>query len=257
MRFAAALLLLAACAGRCSAAPLLDYSVVARYPHPETPFTQGFEIDGDTVYESSGLYRRSFIARWKLGDAHLTQKQPLPPELFAEGLTVLDGRIYTLSWRERRALVFDRTSLRRIAEFEYGGEGWGLAHNGRELVMSDGSDTLRFLDPANFRTVRTLAVTDAGQPVGRLNELEWIPARGDRPPRVLANIWQTDTVVAIDPASGAVTAQLDLGRLYTLRSARADVLNGIAYDARDDTLLLTGKFWPYVYRVRLSGALRY
>jgi glutamine cyclotransferase len=241
-----------------AASPALSYAVVARYPHPQTPFTQGLELDGDTVYESSGLYYQSFISRWQLSDQKVVDRQDLPAALFAEGLTLFGDRLFVLSWKEQKALVFDRATLRKTGEFAYRGEGWGLTHNAQTLIMSDGSDTLRFLDPHDFHGVKNVAVSDDGRPVERLNELEWIPARADQPARVLANIWQTDTIVVIDPESGAVTAHLDLSKLYPRgqRSAHSDVLNGIALDPRDNTLLITGKFWPYVFRVQLTEPLR-
>jgi glutamine cyclotransferase len=239
-----------------SAAPSLSYTVINRYPHPETPFTQGLELDGDAVYESSGLYHQSFIARWRLGDRTVLEKHALPAAIFAEGLTLFANRIYVLSWQEHQASIFDKATLNKIGEFTYRGEGWGLTHDNHALIMSDGSDTLRFLDPGDFHSLKNVAVTEDGKPVERLNELEWVPARANQPARVFANIWQTDTIVVIDPENGTVTARLELGQLYPKRSAHADVLNGIAFDQRDDTLLITGKFWPYVFRVQLSEPLR-
>jgi len=239
------------------AAPTIGYTVVARYAHPDAPFTQGFELHGDTVYESSGLYDQSFIARWQLQQHQLQQRQVLPCRCFGEGLTVFGDRIYVLTWREQKGFVFDKNSLQQISEFPYRGEGWGLTHNDQQLIASDGSATLRFLDPQTLRASAQLNVVDNGQPIAALNELEWLPATKQRPARILANIWQTDTIIAIDPVSGNVTAQLDLGKLYPRgqRSPHADVLNGIAYDARDNTLLLTGKIWPFVYRVKLIQPL--
>lgn len=241
-----------------SAAPTLSYTVVARYAHPDTPYTQGLELDGDTVYESSGLYRQSFISRWQIGEQSAFDKRAVAPEIFAEGLTLLGNRVYVLSWQEQRGTVFDKASLNKIGEFAYRGEGWGLTHDAHALIMSDGSATLRWLDPADFRSVKTLAVSEDGHPVEHLNELEWIPARATQPARILANIWQTNSIVAIDPDTGNVTARLDLSKLYPSgqRSAHADVLNGIAFDPRDNTLLITGKFWPTVFRLRLDEPIR-
>ncbi len=155
--------------------------------------------------------------------------------------------------------MFDKATLTKIGEFAYRGEGWGLTHDSRALIMSDGSDTLRWLDPSDFHSLKNLPVNDDGQPVERLNELEWIPPAQSQPARILANIWQTNSIVAIDPDSGNVTARIDLSQLYPSgqRSAHADVLNGIAFDPRDNTLLITGKFWPSVFRLRpLDRAIR-
>jgi len=240
------------------AAPLIDYTVVARYAHPNQSFTEGFELHGDTVYESSGQYGRSYIARWQLKGSQIDSWQPLPTAMFGEGLTVLGERIYVLTWRERKALIFDKDSLQQIGQFDFAGEGWGLTNDGHHLITSNGSDTLRFIDPITQKIISEIEVTDAGKSVTQLNELEWIPAHDKQPARILANIWQTDTIVAIDPRSGAVTAKLDMRKLYPSgqRSPSADVLNGIAFDARDNTLLLTGKIWPFVYRVKLAEPLR-
>ncbi len=250
-----------------AATPALRYEVVARYAHSGNAFTQGLELSGDTVYESSGLYRHSYIAAWPLAtqSASFTQtsskptalKQALPNTVFAEGLTVWNERVYTLSWRENRGFIFDRKTLKKLGEFSYSHEGWGLTNNNEALIMSDGTDTLRFVDPDTFAIERTINVSENSKPVDNINELEWIPARAAQPPRLLANIWQSDEIVVIDTEQGRVTARLDLSRLYpkSTRSEKADVLNGIAFDKRDHTLLVTGKFWPYVYRIRVLDTL--
>ena len=237
------------------AIPTLRYEVVARYAHPEPAFTQGFELDNGIVYESSGLYGRSYLATWQLEQTR-KHKEALPTAVFGEGLTVFGNRIYLVTWREQRGFIFDKATLQKLGEFSYSGEGWGLTHDGHHLIMSDGSATLRFIDPQSQRTEKNLAVTEDGAPVELLNELEWIPAQGNRPARLLANIWQRDEIVAIDPESGHVTARLDLSHLYpkSSRAANADVLNGIAFDNTDHTLLITGKLWPFVYRLKLLDA---
>lgn len=246
--------------------PALTFEVLARYPHDVNRFTQGLEIADGALYESSGLYGRSFIVRSALPAAPVPTpptalandtRQPLPPRYFGEGLTVRDERIYVVTWREQRGLVFDRASLRPTGEFTIDGEGWGLAHDASHLILSDGSAVLRFLDPKTFAVQKTITVRSAGQPLENLNELEWIEARAGRPARLLANVWQTDELVVIDPADGRVTARLDLRQLYPRdqRSRRADVMNGIAWDPRDDTLLVTGKYWPHLYRLKLLQPL--
>lgn len=266
---------LCCCAALCSAdvAPTLGYSVVARYPRPDPAFTQGLELSGDALYESSGLYGKSYVVKWLPQPApeqtpgnnsassagwRSEARQPLPSPYFAEGLTRWRDRLYVLTWREQRGFILDADTLRQLGEFSYDGEGWGLTHNGRQLIMSDGSARLRFIDPDNLRPQQTITVKDNGRELSLLNELEWVGAgSAARAPRILANVWQTDTIVAIDPDSGAATAWLDLGQLYPRgqRSPRSDVLNGIAFDPRDGTLLVTGKLWPFIYRLRLNEPL--
>ncbi len=149
--------------------------------------------------------------------------------------------------------MIDAATLQPVGDFHYDGEGWGLTNDGERLIMSDGSAQLRFIDPATLQETHRLTVRDGGRPLRWLNELEWLPAGSlDAEPRLLANVWQRDRIVVIDPASGEVTAELDLAELYPQRAPGADVLNGIAWDARDGTLLVTGKRWPRLYRLRLS-----
>jgi glutaminyl-peptide cyclotransferase len=252
-----------------AAPPVLAYSVAARYPHDPEQFTQGLELDGATLYESSGLYGRSLLTRQLLPSQPATPDKPnnattsqpistaLPPDYFAEGLTLWHDALYLVTWREQRGFIFDRRTLQKTGEFAIQGEGWGLAHNSRQLILSNGSAQLQFLDPASFALQKSLTVTSDGVAVDKLNELEWIDQKALGPARLLANIWQSDTIVVIDPNSGRVTGRLDLSQLYPRgqRSTHADVLNGIAFDARDNTLLITGKFWPYLYRIRLLQPL--
>lgn len=237
--------------------PSLRYEVIARYAHPNSAFTQGLELSGDTVYESSGLYWRSYIAAWPLQTQTIAIKQALPYGVFGEGLTLWNERIYALSWREKRGFIFDQKTLKKLGEFSYAGEGWGLTHSDNALIMSDGTDTLRFIDPNSLTIERALNISENSLPIENLNELEWIPARAEHPARLLANIWQSDDIVVIDIVKGQVTARIDLSKLYpkSTRSEKADVLNGIAFDTRDQTLLVTGKFWPYVYKIRILDAL--
>ncbi len=236
------------------AAPAADlaFEVVTRYPHDSHAFTQGLEINGDSLFESSGLYEKSFIAHYPLpGQLGPTVKRSLDASVFGEGLTVWGKRIFVLTWQNQQGFIFDRDSLTPLGEFRYAGEGWGLTHDNEHLIMSDGTSTLRFLNPTTAAVERTVEVKDGGKPVLHLNELEWVDER------VLANIWLTNEIVVIDPVTGSVTAHLNLDGLYPagLRAPGSDVLNGIAFDARDHTLLVTGKLWPTLYRLRLRGPL--
>jgi glutamine cyclotransferase len=239
----------------------LSYKVLAQYPHDANTFTQGLEIADHSLFESSGLYNKSFITRSTVPTHAATtapvDRQALPVRYFGEGLTIWKDKIYVATWREQRGLIFERASLQPVGEFPIAGEGWGLAHSGSYLILSNGSAVLQFLDPQTFAVQKTLTVQNAGIPVEQLNELEWIPATHEHPARLLANIWQSDELVVIDPGDGRVTGRLDLRQLYPrgLRSRRADVMNGIAFDASDQTLLVTGKFWPHLYRIQLLQPL--
>lgn len=238
--------------------PQLHYRIVERYDHSGLAFTQGLELADGQLYESSGLYKKSYIARWRLDQTAAISRVHTAPNLFAEGLTVFGDNVYLLTWQTGIGLIFDRTTLRPKGRFSYSGEGWGLTHDTRQLILSDGTNQLRFLDPKSLRTQATLNVTENGQPLINLNELEWIASGAlTAQPRLLANIWQTDSIAVIDPQSGKVTARIDLSKLLPQRQRREeeDVLNGIAYDASDNTLLVTGKRWRYLWRIRLLGVL--
>jgi len=231
--------------------PNIGFDVVARYPHRSEAFTEGLELVDGLLYESSGLDRKSFIIAGPLTGEGRVIRQRLPEVYFGEGLTVFGDSIYLLTWRNQRGFIFDKKTLRKTGEFSYAGEGWGLTHNDKQLIMSDGSANLKFLEPGSGRVVKTVPVTENGRPVIYLNELERVGKR------VLANVWQTDNIVVIDPDTGVVTARIDLGKLYPpgMRKPGTDVLNGIALDPADNTLLVTGKWWPTLYRLRLRQAL--
>lgn len=232
------------------AAPLFaageDYTLVEILPREEKVFTQGLEFYRGLLYESSGLYRHSFIRYGTAASTH--KRRALPDDRFAEGLTILDDRLYLLTWRAGKCLVFDPQTLEQTGEFSYRGEGWGLTNNGRELIMSNGGPTLTFIDPASpQRSARRLRVHHRGKPVRDLNELEWHDGV------ILANQWKRDRLLVIDERTGQVLEIIDLGNLYPrfLRPADADVMNGIAYDAESGTWLITGKRWPVFFRVKL------
>lgn len=223
-----------------------DYEVLASYPHYSQGFTQGLEMYKGHLYESSGLYGRSFIT---YGDfTKSLKKRSLPDDIFAEGLTVFQERLYVLSWRKGLALVFDPESLEPTVRFEFPGEGWGLTHSDSELYMSDGSDELRVIDPDTFREKRRIAVRYHGKPIKYLNELEWHQGL------IMANQWQSDRLLAIDAGTGDVLKVYDMSRLFppAMRGKGTDVFNGIAYDPATDSWLVTGKFWPRIYRLRLE-----
>lgn len=233
----------------------LRVKVVRSFPHDPKAFTQGLELDTGRLLESTGLYGQSSIRVVHRTTGRVLQRRDLRSELFGEGVTVVGGRIIQLTWRENVAPVYERVTLRPLETFRYGGEGWGICFDGAHLITSDGSSVLTFRDPKTFGKVRSVRVTVGGSsrvraglprgPVPSLNELECVGKA------VYANVWQTDTIVRIDPATGRVTAVIDAsGLLPPALADDADVLNGIAYDSAKRVFLLTGKLWPRLFEVR-------
>ena len=225
----------------------LTVAVQRRVPHDPDAFTQGLEVVDGQVVESTGLYGESSVRRWNLDTGRQVDETGLPKEYFAEGITALpDGRLVQLTWKEGTALVRDPDTLAEVARFDYEGEGWGICmdETNNRLVMSDGSATLTFRNPVTFATTGSVdVVDDAGDPVDRLNELECVDGR------VWANVWQTDTIVAIDPGDGSLGATVDASGLLSEDERKsADVLNGIAA-LPDGSFLLTGKLWPAAFVV--------
>jgi len=229
-----------------AAMPMQGYQVVRVYPHDPNAFTQGLQYVNGVLYEGTGLNGRSSIRRVELETGKVLQRREVPPTHFGEGITVFNSDLFELTWQTHVAFVYDPTSFEPKKQFSYPGEGWGLTHDGTSLIMSDGSDELRYLDPATFAEKRRLKVTAAGAPLRNLNELEYV--KGE----IFANIWQTDYVVRIAPASGRVTAYIDLrGLLTPAERANTDVLNGIAYDEGRDRLFVTGKLWPKLFEIKI------
>jgi glutamine cyclotransferase len=226
--------------------PLYTYTVQHVYPHDPDAFTQGLQYVDGVLYEGTGLNGRSSIRKVALETGQVLQRRAVPQEHFGEGITVLKSQIYELTWQSHVAFVYDKTSFEPRQRFSYAGEGWGLTSDGTNLIMSDGSDELRVIDPATFAERRRVKVTAAGSPVRNLNELEYV--KGE----IFANIWMTDYVARIAPDTGKVTAYIDLrGLLTEFERARTDVLNGIAYDEAHDRLFVTGKLWPKLFEVRV------
>jgi glutamine cyclotransferase len=243
-------------AGTGAAVPTLHPQVLAELPHDPTAFTQGFEIDGGTLYEGTGLEGRSQLRELDPQTGAVERSVPLPGHLFGEGITVVGDRIWQLTWRDGVVLEWDRASLTLRRQVPLDGEGWGLCldgggppdGHGARLIRSDGTDRLRFHDPDTFAEQGSVTVTLDGAPVTELNELECVDGQ------VWANVWQTDRIVRIDPASGHVTAVVDAaGLLDPARRAGTDVLNGIAAVPDTDEFLITGKLWPVAFRVRFAG----
>lgn len=228
------------------ALPVQGYKVVRSYPHDRDAFTQGLFFHEGFLYEGTGLRGRSSIRKVELETGRIVQAVDLPPEVFGEGITRWGDRLIGITWQEQTAYVLDLKTFKLWRKFSYPGEGWGITHNGRELIMSDGSAELRFLDPLSFKELRRLKVTASGRPVAQLNELEWVEGE------VFANVWQTDRIARINPRTGQVTGWIDLAGLLPQRSGSEDVLNGIAYDAAKKRLFVTGKLWPRLFEIELT-----
>lgn len=226
-----------------------SFTVVQSYPHDPGAFTQGLVFADGEFYESTGLNGQSTLRRVEIATGKVLQRRAVEQKYFAEGLALVGDALVQLTWRHKLGFVYDRRTMEPRGTFTYATEGWGLAHDAKlGLVMSDGSDQLFFLDPKTYRVTRTMKVTDAGQPVTHLNELEWIEGE------IWANVWQTDRIARIAPATGTVNAWIDLSTLWPRfrRPPTADVLNGIAYDAAGKRIFITGKMWPRVYEIRVK-----
>jgi glutamine cyclotransferase len=228
--------------------PLMTYSVVNRYPHDPKAFTQGLIYRDGFLYESTGLYGKSSLRKVELTTGKVLQNRSIPPEYFSEGLTEWKHKLLQLTWREKTAFIYAMDTFDLIGKFAYPTEGWGLTNDGASLILSDGTYTLYFLDPNSFRVIRRISVNDHGVRISQLNELEYI--RGE----IFANIWQTDRIIRIDPATGNVLGWIDLAGLYPEkdRTPSADVMNGIAYDDQGDRIFITGKQWPFLYEIKLA-----
>ena len=224
-----------------------SYSVVNSFPHDRAAFTQGLVFRDGSLIESTGLNGQSTLREVQLESGRVLKQVALAREYFAEGLAVIGSQAIQLTWQNRKGFVYDVDTFQLQKEFAYEGEGWGLATDGRMLFLSDGTSRIRIIDPTTFSVVRSITVTLAGQPRDHLNELEFINGE------ILANVWQTDEVVRIDPSSGEVRGVIDFSGLLPPQYRSAEnVLNGIAYDAKNDRLFVTGKRWPTVFEVRLK-----
>lgn len=232
---------------RAAALPVDSFAVVRAFPHDSGAFTEGLLYRDGFLFESTGLNGRSSVRKVELASGRVLQKLDLASDYFGEGLTDWGGELINLTWQTRIGFVFDLKTFARKRSFDYLGEGWGLAHDSRVIYQSDGTSGLRVLDPVSMRELRRLSVTADGRPIARLNELEWVDGE------IYANVWQTDFIARIDPASGHVLGWIDLTGLLASQGGSAldvDVLNGIAYDARGKRLFVTGKLWPWLFEIR-------
>ena len=227
-----------------------SYKVVATFPHDTSSFTQGlvFAADGQ-LYESTGLQGESTLRRVDIATGKTLQRIDVPAQYFAEGLAMVGDELLQLTWQHKLGFVYDRATFKQKRTFTYPTEGWGIAYDGAsQLVMSDGSDTLTFLDPKTFALGKKLRVFDAGRPVASLNELEWIEGE------IWANVWMTDRIARISAKTGEVNAWIDLSTLFprSQRMPPADELNGIAYDKATRRIFVTGKKWPRLYQIAVN-----
>lgn len=224
------------------------WTLVKAYPHDPGAFTEGLFFRDGTLYESSGQTGRSDIRQVRLKDGKVLRRAEMPAEIFGEGIVDWGDRIVSLTWRHRMGYVWKLSDFSRVSDFRYEGEGWGLTRSDKQIVMSDGTAQLRFLDPETLAEVRRITVTWNGKPVPLLNELEWV--KGE----IFANVWYDKRIARIDPASGAVIDWIDLSPLVAqIKNTDPDaVANGIAYDAAKDRLFVTGKYWPKLFEIRLE-----
>jgi glutamine cyclotransferase len=222
------------------------YEVVASYPHDPEAYTEGLQYVDGVLYEGVGLYGHSGLRRVDLESGVIEKQVNLAEQYFGEGIYVLGDRIYQLTWKSNIGFIYDRESFELVDQFSYPTEGWGLTYDGQDLIMSDGSSTIFRRDPKTFAEVGRFTVVDGSDPVNLLNELEYIDGS------LWANIWLTDQIVMIDPASGQVTGRVDLtGLLPSDVAENAEVLNGIAFDEANDRIFVTGKLWPLLFEIKL------
>ena len=252
-------LLGAVCACSCSESPapttsnitpVYSYNVVNTYPHVRSAFTHGLVFEEGVLYEGTGLNGRSTLRRVELETGEVLQIHELPAQFFGEGVTVYGNDIIQLTWRSHVGFVYDRDSFELLQEFNYSTQGWGITHDGERLIMSDGTATLYFLDPETFEEIGRVGVYDNDGSVNRLNELEYVQGE------IYANVWQTNCIARIDPQTGQVVGWIELKGLLTPedRGEPVDVLNGIAYDAENARLFVTGKLWPKLFEIELISA---
>jgi len=232
--------------------PAINYSVVKMYPHDTTFFTEGLIWYNDHLYESTGLEDQSRLVKTDLNNGRVVQEYKMQPSDFGEGIAILNGKIYQLTYQQHKVYVYDLATFKKIQEFTWPYEGWGMTTDGKHLIISTGSSNLYYVNPDNFKIENTVSVTNNYGPVGKINELEYVNGY------IYSNVWFENTILKIDPQSGKVVGQLDMGNLVqnsgiTLNDPNEDVLNGIAYDSTKNALYVTGKRWPALFEIKLNG----
>ena len=234
----------------CAQAPVYGYTVIARLPHSTSSYTEGLFFLNGLFYEGTGLSGHSSLMAIQPNTGKILQEVDLPSQYFGEGIVDWGSSLYQWTWQSHTGFIYDRFSLRRTGQFTYTGEGWGMTRSDKELITSDGSATLRFRNPADFKETRHIVVHDGKQTIGQLNELEFI--KGE----IYANIWHSDRIARIAPKDGRVLSWIDLSGLLPAdqKIDAESVLNGIAYDPQHDRLFVTGKQWPFIFEIKLTGA---
>jgi glutaminyl-peptide cyclotransferase len=218
--------------------------VVATLPHDGEAFTEGLFFQDGALYESTGEVGTSGFRKVKPETGEVLQQSELEPPYFGEGIVAFNGKLYQVTWQDKAGFIYNLKDFTRSGTFSYDGEGWGMTHDDKSLILSDGTANLRFLDPATLKVTSTLKVTAEGCPVAKLNELEWIDGE------IWANIWETGLIARIDPSSGKVRSFVDVSALGPFQRDRDDVANGIAYDATGKRIFVTGKRWPQLYQIK-------
>ncbi len=226
---------------------MLGYEVIREFPHDSEAFTQGFLVSQGQWIESTGGYGTTSIRRVEKETGKVLMKTDLAAEFFGEGAAEMDGKIYQLTWMSQKGFIYDAKTLQKLGDFQYQGEGWGLTNDASSLIMSNGSDRLRYIDPKTFHVWRELQVRIGGKPVNLLNELEFIEGE------IFANVWHTDRIVRINPKDGNVVGLIELAGIDAKEKRRdhEHVPNGIAYDPKTGEMFVTGKCWPKIYQIRL------
>jgi glutaminyl-peptide cyclotransferase len=230
--------------------PVYGYEVLNTYKHDPKAFTQGLVFHDGFLYESTGHYGKSTLRKVELETGKVLQKYDLPDDVFAEGMTILNGKIYQISWQNGRAWQYNLEDFKLIKEFQYAGEGWGLTHDGKNLLMSDGTHIIRVINPENFETIRTIPVfRENNLPLVEINELEWV--KGE----IWANVWKDSRVARINPENGKIVGWIDFSPMVKeeMREPENDVLNGIAYDEKTDRIFVTGKLWRRLFEIKLKA----
>ena len=228
--------------------PKYGYQIVNIYPHDSNAFTQGLILADGKLLESTGEEGRSSLRDVDLQTGRVLRKVDVPEPYFAEGIALLNGKIYQLTWQHHVGFIYDAQTFNKVGQFNYTGEGWGLATDGQSLILSDGTNRIRFLDPNDFRVTKTITVLDGRTPIDQLNELEYVQGS------IYANVWHDNRIAIIDPQNGHVTGWIDLAGLMPegeLQDPEA-VLNGIAYDQTNNKLYVTGKLWPRLFEIRVK-----